>query len=167
MALKGESAGSTNTLYSVVRRAMGVRCVMDTGGLPVMMPPSMTAPMTISAFGSPLLALKNCARPIAPAAPPWFSKLTELATPASCKALPSARPVLSQPTPRLAGIIIFILALAQAMRGKAPAAAIAARDLRHVSRRMVPPVAVGSAYGRAGRCHSAVVSTGANPESRR
>ena len=57
MVLKGEFAGSTNTLYSVLRRAMGVSWVMDTGGLPVMMPPSMTAPMTISASGSPLVAL--------------------------------------------------------------------------------------------------------------
>ncbi|MCY1314100.1 hypothetical protein D9M70_647020 [compost metagenome] len=54
MVLKGELAGSTNTLYSVVRRAIGVSWVTDTGGLPVMMPPSMTAPMTIMAFGSPL-----------------------------------------------------------------------------------------------------------------
>ena len=57
MVLYGEFSGSTNTLYSVVRRAMGVTCEIDTGGLPVMMPPSMTAPITISALGSPLAAL--------------------------------------------------------------------------------------------------------------
>ena len=55
MVLKGELAGSTKTLYSLVRRAIGVACDSDTGGLPVMMPPSMTAPITIIAFGSPLL----------------------------------------------------------------------------------------------------------------
>ena len=59
MVLKGELAGSTNTLYSLVRRAMGVACDRLTGGLPVMMPPTITAPMTISAFGSPLLPLTN------------------------------------------------------------------------------------------------------------
>ena len=57
MVLSGEPAGTTNTLYSLVSRAMGVTCVTDTGGLPVMMPPSMTAPITIMAFGSPLAAL--------------------------------------------------------------------------------------------------------------
>jgi len=57
MVLKGELAGSTNTLYSVVRRAIGVTWVIETGGLPVMMPPSITAPITIMAFGSPLAEL--------------------------------------------------------------------------------------------------------------
>ncbi len=73
MVLNGELAGSTNTLYSLVRRAIGVACDRLTGGLPVMMPPSITAPITISAFGSPLLPLTNCARPSAPAAPPLLS----------------------------------------------------------------------------------------------
>ena len=73
MVLKGELAGSTNTLYSLVRRTSGVAVLKDTGGLPVMMPPSMTAPMIMMAFGSPLLALTNWARPRAPAAPPLFS----------------------------------------------------------------------------------------------
>jgi len=73
MLLKGELAGSTNTLYSLVSRAIGVACDRLTGGLPVMMPPSITAPITIRAFGSPLLELTNCARPIAPAAPPLLS----------------------------------------------------------------------------------------------
>ena len=41
---------------------------------------------------------------------------------ASSKALPSARPVVSQPPPGLAGIIIFKLVLARAATGKAPAA---------------------------------------------
>ncbi|MCY1514008.1 hypothetical protein D9M68_485340 [compost metagenome] len=73
MVLKGEFDGSTNTLYSVVRRAMGVACDRLTGGLPVMMPPSMTEPMTISALASPLEPLTNWARPRAPAAPPLLS----------------------------------------------------------------------------------------------
>ena len=37
--------------------AIGVSWVTETGGLPVMMPPSITAPITIRAFGSPLFAL--------------------------------------------------------------------------------------------------------------
>jgi hypothetical protein len=60
-------------LYSLVRRASGVAWFRSTGGLPVMMPPSMTAPITIIALGSPLLPLTNCARPMAPAAPPLLS----------------------------------------------------------------------------------------------
>jgi hypothetical protein len=62
-------------LYSLVRRAIGVACVRLTGGLPVMMPPSITAPITMSALGSPLLALTNCAKPEARpvGAPPLLS----------------------------------------------------------------------------------------------
>jgi hypothetical protein len=73
MVLNGEFEGSTKTLYSVVMRAIGVACSSLTGGLPVMMPPSMTEPITISAFGSPLEPLTNWARPSAPAAPPLLS----------------------------------------------------------------------------------------------
>ena len=73
MLLNCELAGSTNTLYSLVRRAKGVAALKDTGGLPVMMPPSITAPITMMAFGSPLLPLTNWARPSAPAAPPLLS----------------------------------------------------------------------------------------------
>jgi hypothetical protein len=69
----GESAGSTNTLYSVVSRANAVACVSCNGDLLEISPPSITAPITISAFGSPLLPPRNCARPIAPAAPPLLS----------------------------------------------------------------------------------------------
>ena len=137
MVLNGELAGKTNTLYSLVRRATGVTCDKLTGGLPVISPPSMTAPMTIRAFGSPLLPLMNWARPSAPAAPPLLSKVTVEAAPESTMALPSARPVVSQPPPGLAGIIIFTLAAASAERGKAPEAARAARDFRKVSRRML------------------------------
>jgi len=57
MVRSGESAGSTNTLNSVVRRAIGVIWVMLTGGRPVMMPPSITAPITSRASGSPRRAL--------------------------------------------------------------------------------------------------------------
>ena len=45
----------------------------ETGGLPVMMPPSITAPIAISAFASLLLPLANCARPMVPPAPPLLS----------------------------------------------------------------------------------------------
>ncbi len=73
MDLNGEFSGSTNTLYSLVSRAIGVAWVRITGCLLVMMPPSITAPITISAFGSPLAEFTNWARPIAPAAPPLLS----------------------------------------------------------------------------------------------
>jgi hypothetical protein len=73
MVLNWELVGSTKTLYSLVRRAIGVACDRFTGGLPVMMPPSITAPITIMAFASPLAELMNWARPSAPAAPPLLS----------------------------------------------------------------------------------------------
>ena len=73
MDFSGEAAGNTKTLYSLVRRAGGVACEGETGGLPVMMPPSITAPIVMSAFRSPLEALTNWARPMAPAAPPLLS----------------------------------------------------------------------------------------------
>ena len=57
IVFSGEPAGRTKTLYSLVRRASGVACDSVTGGLPVMMPPSITAPIIISAFGSPLAAV--------------------------------------------------------------------------------------------------------------
>src|SRR4030095_6273681 len=47
-----------------------------------------------------------------------------------------ARPGLPHPRPGLAGFIILTLAAAGAVRGKAPAAASAARVLRKVSRRI-------------------------------
>ena len=50
-------------------------------------------------------------------------------------ALPRARPVVSQPPPGLAGIIIFNAAV-WADTGKLPTAAMAAKDLRKVSRRI-------------------------------
>ena len=50
----------------------------------------------------------NCARPMMPAAPPLFSYCTESAAFASIIALPSARPVVSQPPAGLAGISILI-----------------------------------------------------------
>src|SRR5574343_2020063 len=164
MVLKGELAGSTKTLYSLVRRAMGVAWVRLTGGWPVMMPPSITAPMTISAFGSLLLALTNWARPRAPAAPPLFSKLTDEAMPPSCKALPKARPVVSQPPPGLAGIIIFRAGpAARADSGRPEVAARAARDFRKVSRRTVSPsFGIGCRDLPDGGCQMAVGSIGVN-----
>ena len=73
MLFSGDDSGSTNTLYSLVNRASGVHCDKFTGPLVVIRPPSITAPITITAFGSPLLALTNCAKPKAPAAPPLLS----------------------------------------------------------------------------------------------
>ncbi len=166
MDLNGEFSGSTKTLYSVVRRAIGVACVIDTGGLPVIRPPSITAPITISAFGSPLLALTNCASPIAPAAPPLFSYVTEEARPASWIALPIARPVVSQPPPGLAGTIIFRLPAARAVNGSAPMAASAAIDFRKVSRRMIlsPLNGLSGRHRRVRACQSAVVRPRECPE---
>ena len=71
------------------------------------MPPTITMPPIISALGSPLALLTNCARPIVPAAPPLLSNCTDCTTLADCIAAPSARPVWSQPPPGLAGIIIL------------------------------------------------------------
>ena len=119
MFLKGESAGSTNVLYSLVKRAIGVTLSRPTGGLPVMMPPSMTAPIIISALGSPLALLTNCAKPMRPLRRLCFHTDTVSATLASIMALPKARPVLSQPPPGLAGIIILMLAAAWADKGSA------------------------------------------------
>jgi len=59
-----------------------------------------------------------------------------LAAPESCKALPKARPVVSQPPPGLAGIIIFKLAAASALKGKAPEASKAAQVFKKASRRI-------------------------------
>src|SRR3990167_3640565 len=94
---------------------------------------------------------------MAPAAPPLFSKVTEEATPAP-----------SQPPPGLAGIIILMLALAQARLGRAPAAAMAARDFRKVSRRMlVSLLNAGPTYVPCWRCQSAVDPPRANPRQQR
>jgi hypothetical protein len=49
----------------------------------------------------------------------------------------TGKPLVSQPPPGLAGIIILMLLAACAVMGKTPAAAKAAKDLRNVSRRMV------------------------------
>ena len=95
MLVKGEWVGNTKTLYSVVRRASGVAWPRLTGGLPLMMPPSMTAPMTIS-----------------------------------------ARPVVSQPPPGLAGIIILRLAPARAAKGRVAPAASTAKDFKNSARRI-------------------------------
>jgi hypothetical protein len=50
-----------------------VTIVRSTGDLFKMMPPTMTMPPIITAFGSPFELLTNCARPGVPAAPPLFS----------------------------------------------------------------------------------------------
>ena len=73
----------------------------------------------------------------------YDSFVTVEATPASIRALPTARPVVSQPPPGLAGSIIFMAVAAWADSGRAPAAASAIMDLRKVSRRMsVSPLLV-------------------------
>ena len=73
MVLCGELAGSTNTLYSVVRRASGVACIRFSGERLVIRPPSITAPITIIWWPSPLAPARKGARPSAPAAPPLLS----------------------------------------------------------------------------------------------
>jgi len=93
-----------------------------------MMPPTITMSPTINAFGSPRAPLTNCARPIVPAAPPLLSNCTDCTTLAACIAAANARPVMSQPPPGLAGIIIlrFAGARAAAQNGQWPAAIAAA-----------------------------------------
>ena len=73
MLLIGEFAGTTKTLYSASRRATGVTSDSVIGGLFCTIAPTMIAPTTSIAFGSPLLALANCANAIVPPAPPLFS----------------------------------------------------------------------------------------------
>jgi hypothetical protein len=57
------------TSYSEVRRASGVTCERFTADLFWMMPPTITMPPIIIAFGSPLAEFTNCASPMVPAAP--------------------------------------------------------------------------------------------------
>ena len=59
MVFRGESAGTTKTLYSLVKRAIGVIFSMPTADLEVMMPPTITAPVTIKLLGSPLAEFMN------------------------------------------------------------------------------------------------------------
>jgi hypothetical protein len=73
MLFSGDAAGSTNTWSSLIRRAIGVAWLSCAACLLVMRPPSITAPIIISALASPLLLLTNCARPMLPAAPPLLS----------------------------------------------------------------------------------------------
>ena len=66
-----------STTYSLVSRAIGVTIARSTGDLFSMMPPTITMPPIINAFGSPLALLTNCASPIVPAAPPLLSNCTD------------------------------------------------------------------------------------------
>ncbi len=136
MVRSGDAAGTTKTLYSLVSRAIGVAWLNCTGGLPVMIPPTITAPIMISALGSPLDEFTNWASPRMPAAPPLLSYCTASTAFASDSARPRARPVVSQPPPGLAGIIIFSVVAARVASGRPPARARPARDLRKASRRM-------------------------------
>ncbi len=110
---------------------MGVTMPRFTGDCWRMMPPTITMPATISAFGSPLAEFTNCASPIVPAAPPLLSNWTPLTSLALCIAVASWRPVWSQPPPGLAGIIIFRLGWAAAMPARA-SAPITTKTLRAV-----------------------------------
>src|SRR5687767_15915783 len=114
IVLCGELAGTTITSHSLVRRAIGVTWLRLTGDLLRMMPPTITMPPIITAFGSPLAELTNCARPMVPAAPPLLSNCTPETSLALCIAAARLRPVWSQPPPGLAGIIIFRLGCASA-----------------------------------------------------
>ncbi len=123
--------GTTMTSYSPVRRAIGVTCDRLTGDLLVMIAPTMTMPPIISALGSPLLELTNCAMPIVPPAPPLLSTVIFLTMPSLCSAACSARPVWSQPPPGAAGTRILRLSMAsaspQATRARPTAAHASAR----------------------------------------
>ena len=135
MVLNGELGGSTKTLYSVVRRISGVPRIRLIGRLEAISPPTITAPITIIWVASPLSLARNGPMPSTPAAPGLFSKVTVAACLASSMAWPSARPVVSKPPPKLAGISTFRLAPGWAHApGTAPAAASAARDRRKVAR---------------------------------
>src|SRR5688572_9633836 len=109
MVLCGELAGTTITSHSLVSRAIGVTCDRLTADLLRMMPPTITIPPIITALGSPLAELTNCARPMVPAAPPLLSNCTPDTSLALCIAAARLRPVWSQPPPGFAGIIIFRL----------------------------------------------------------
>ena len=78
-----------------------------TGDLFIAVAPTVTRPETNSALGSPLLVVTNCARPIAPPAPPLLSNCALLMLPAACIAAARLRPVWSKPPPGPAGIITF------------------------------------------------------------
>ena len=106
MFLSGESAGTTTSSYSPVRRASGVTLARVTGDLLVRIAPSMTRPLTRMA--SPFLPRPetNCARPIVPPAPPMFSTLTPEASLSASSAAWMARAVWSQPPPGLAGAMM-------------------------------------------------------------
>ena len=66
-------AGGTIGLAQFITSSKGDGNTMLIGGLFCTIAPTITAPATTSAFGSPLLALTNCARPMVPPAPPLFS----------------------------------------------------------------------------------------------
>jgi len=51
--LNGEFVGTAITSYSLVSRAIGVVCSSETGDLLSAMPPTMMAPMKISASSLP------------------------------------------------------------------------------------------------------------------
>src|SRR5687767_12675986 len=128
--LCGDWAGTTITSHSLVRRAMGVTWLRLTGDLLRMMPPTITMPPIITAFGSPLAALTNCASPMVPAAPPLLSNCTEETSFALCMAAASVRPVWSHPPPGFAGIIILSAGCAAAAPASAAAAHAAAQAAR-------------------------------------
>ena len=132
IVLCGEFAGTTITSHSLVRRAIGVTCERLTGDLLRMMPPTITMPPIITAFGSPFAELTNCARPMVPAAPPLLSNCTPETSFALCIAAARLRPVWSQPPPGLAGIIIFRLGCATA----APASSANALVSKNLAKRM-------------------------------
>jgi len=126
VSLMGELAGTTMTSYSEVSRAIGVTWSRVTADLFWIVPPTITMPPIMSACGSPFEVLTNCASPMAPAAPPLLSYWMFFTAPAASIALPSSRPVVSQPPPGFAGIIIFTLSSAAAEPAIAMPAATAA-----------------------------------------
>src|SRR5687767_10666217 len=123
IVLCGEFAGTMIASDSAVRRAIGVTFASVTGDLFIAVAPTVTKPDTNSALGSPLLVLTNCARPMAPPAPPLLSNWALFTLPAACIAIVRLRPVWSKPPPGPAGIITFSWSMANAVPATANATA--------------------------------------------
>ena len=95
------------TSGSPVSRAIGVVSASDTGARVVVMPLSMTSPVTSSASGLPRSPLTKRARPIVPAAPGTLSTCTLVRGSIVASACCSARAVWSHPPPGAAGATII------------------------------------------------------------
>ena len=102
----GESAGTTITSDSPVRRAIGVTSSSVTAWLLVSIAPSMTRPIVISRLSS--VSRSSWPSPITPPAPSTLKTCTLRTSPERCSACCMTRLVVSQPPPGLAGAMIRI-----------------------------------------------------------